>query len=266
MADLHSPHGILFPGALPEFHRREPAAGLEHLVRWYWIARWSLPEGAVSVQRVLPFPAANLVVAPSGVTLSGATTRVSSRDLTGTGWVLGVLLRPAGLVALGVGAERIVDAEVPFEPERGTRLAADVRTAMGAGDLAGAADTMSRWWQELPSGRAERLPAGAGQADRMLTLVEDDPDLVGLDDLARRMGLSVRAMQRLAKRFVGLPPSGIIRRRRLQEAAVRLREDPDLSISRVAAELGYADQAHLAADFRSTLGLSAREYRAQRQP
>ncbi len=71
----------------------------------------------------------------------------------------------------------------------------------------------------------------------------------------------MRAVQRLARRSIGLPPLAVIRRYRLQEAAQRLREDPELPIARVAAELGYADQAHLSTDFRRTLGRAPREYR-----
>jgi AraC-like DNA-binding protein len=53
----------------------------------------------------------------------------------------------------------------------------------------------------------------------------------------------------------------MIRRYRLQEAAQRLREDPSLTISQVAAELGYADHAHLSADFRNVLGFTPSSYR-----
>jgi AraC-like DNA-binding protein len=54
----------------------------------------------------------------------------------------------------------------------------------------------------------------------------------------------------------------MIRRRRLQEAAQRLREGPDVRLADVAADLGYADQAHLANDFRALLGLTPSEYRS----
>ena len=54
----------------------------------------------------------------------------------------------------------------------------------------------------------------------------------------------------------------MIRRRRLQEAAQRLREQPDTELAALAAELGYADQAHLAGDFRTVLGLTPSGYRA----
>lgn len=54
----------------------------------------------------------------------------------------------------------------------------------------------------------------------------------------------------------------MIRRYRLQEAAQRLREDSDVSVTDVAAELGYADQAHLCADFRTVLGFNPTAYRS----
>jgi AraC-like DNA-binding protein len=71
----------------------------------------------------------------------------------------------------------------------------------------------------------------------------------------------VRTLQRLAHRTVGLPPAAMIRRRRLQEAAQRVRDDPGVRLAEVAAELGYSDQAHLAADFRTVLGITAGSYR-----
>jgi AraC-like DNA-binding protein len=54
----------------------------------------------------------------------------------------------------------------------------------------------------------------------------------------------------------------MIRRRRLQEAAQRLREQPDTELAALAAELGYADQAHLAGDFRTVLGFTPSSYRS----
>lgn len=263
MGELDDARGILYPSALPGFQRREVPAEIRHLVRWYWISGWSLPAGEVSRQTVLPFPAANLVVQPSGVTVSGATTGVSTRELRGHGWVFGVLLRPAGLVRLGIAAERIVDTEQSFAADG---LVEVVRSRMGSGDVAGAARAMSRWWCGLAAGEGGASRDGALQAERLIGLAESDPGVVDVEGLADGLGLSTRTVQRLAKQYIGLSPLRIIRRYRLQEAALRLRESPDLSVARVAAELGYSDQSHLAADFRSTLGLSASDYRAQRQP
>lgn len=263
MGDLDDARGILYPAALPDFQRREAPAEIRHFVRWYWISGWSLGPGAVSRQSVLPFPAANLVVQPAGVTVSGATTGVSTRELTGRGWAFGVLLRPAGLDRLGIAAERIVDTETSFVAEG---LVETVGPHMEAGDTAGAALAMTRWWHRLADSGCEAVPEGAVQAARLVAIAEADPGVVDVDGLASELGLSTRAVQRLAKQYIGLSPLRIIRRYRLQEAALRLREDPDLTVARVAAELGYSDQSHLASDFRTTLGLSPRDYRRQSQP
>lgn len=261
-SELDNGRGVLYPDALPRFHRRDVPMAQSHLARWYWIAQWDLPDGGVSSQSLLPFPASNLVVQPDGVTLSGPTTRASGRELSGRGWAFGVLLRPAGLVRLGFAPADIVDVEIPFPDEA---LAAGIAEHMARGDCAAAAGAMSGWWARVDF-PAESTPEGAALADRLLGIVEADPGIVGVDHLAREMGMSTRALQRLAKQYIGLSPLRVIRRYRLQEAALRLRENPRLSIADVAAELGYADQSHLAADFRSTLGLAARDYRRQRQP
>lgn len=263
MSDLDDARGVLYPDALPTFHRRAVPDGLASHVRWYWIARWDLPPGEVSTQSLLPFPAANLVVQPGGITLSGPTSAASSRHLEGRGWAFGVLLRAVGLATLGIAPSEIVDAEVPFHGAG--ELEADVARLMEADDDAAAARVMSAWWTTVA--RTPRREAeGARLADRLIEMVETDQGIVGVEQLARRMGMSTRALQRLAAQHIGLSPLQIIRRYRLQEAALRLRRDRHLTIADVAAELGYADQSHLAADFRSTLGLAARDYRRQRQP
>jgi AraC-like DNA-binding protein len=95
----------------------------------------------------------------------------------------------------------------------------------------------------------------------MEEVVAGDRDIVRVEQLAERLGVGVRAVQRLAQRSVGLPPLTIIRRYRLQEAAQRLRDDTDVTIAQVAADLSFADHAHLTSDFRRVLGLTPTGYR-----
>jgi AraC-like DNA-binding protein len=71
-----------------------------------------------------------------------------------------------------------------------------------------------------------------------------------------------RALQRLTRRRIGLSPKWLIQRRRLHEAADRLRRGEQVDLARVAIELGYADQAHFTRDFRSATGLTPGEFRA----
>ncbi|MFP3836215.1 helix-turn-helix domain-containing protein, partial [Chryseobacterium sp. SIMBA_028] len=64
-----------------------------------------------------------------------------------------------------------------------------------------------------------------------------------------------------AKKYVGLSPSALIRRRRLQDAAERARSNPTADLAAIAVELGYADHAHLTNDFRKYLGFTPSGYR-----
>jgi AraC-like DNA-binding protein len=245
--------GVLYPRRLPRFTRIAPAGAASALVEWFWIPQWDLPGGVVSRQPVLGYPAANLAVEPDGVTLWGATTRASERELRGSGWAVGALLKPAAYTRLHDAPSDIVDTHIALD-EPG--LQQSVSAAMP--DLELAVATVSEWLVE----RVGPPTSDARLANAMSDLLMSDPAILRLDDAVERLRVSVRTLQRLAHRTVGIPPAAIIRRRRLQEAAQRVREDPEASLADIAVELGYADQAHLANDFRAVLGLTATHYRA----
>src|SRR5699024_6377075 len=82
-------------------------------------------------------------------------------------------------------------------------------------------------------------------ANRMVEAVENDPTIQNVTDLATHLHISTRSVQRLAATYVGVPPAFLIRRRRLQEAAELLRQNPGLDLTELAHESGYADHAHL---------------------
>lgn len=247
--------GVLYPERLPRFARLPPAAEASDLVSWFWIPQWDLPDGVESRQPVLAYPAANLVVEPGGVTLWGATTRAWERVLRGSGWAVGALLRPTALLRLSDAPSALVDTSAPLD-EPALRDA--VAAAMPATDAAAAvvgAWLVRRVGTASPEGRL---------ANAMADLLSTDSSILRLEDAAGRLSVSMRTLQRLAHRAVGVSPAAMIRRRRLQEAAQRVRGAPDAPLAEIAAELGYADQAHLANDFRAVLGVTASEYRAGR--
>lgn len=255
--------GVLYPARLPTFHREPAPRALAGLVRWFWIPEWHLAPGRSSRQEVLAFPASNLTVEQDQVTLTGPTTRRSHRDLHGRGWAVGALLRPAGIASLGIDPRSIRDSESAFDaPE----LIHDVTAAMTITD---AAARRTRAAEEYAAWIADRLDppdADGDLANAMEDVIATDRSVIRVEDVARRLGLSVRGVQRLAQRYVGVPPLAMIRRYRLQEAAQALRVDPDITVGQVAAELGYADQAHLCADFRAVLGFTPSAYRRGAAP
>lgn len=76
-----------------------------------------------------------------------------------------------------------------------------------------------------------------------------------IGELAAAVRLSPRQLQRRFSAAVGLTPKQFARVRRLREALVHLVEASDVRWSTVAAELGYADQAHLIREFTALAGL-----------
>jgi len=250
--------GVLFPADLPSFHRIAAPPALQELVRWWWIPRWDLGRGQALMQTVLPFPASNLVIMPEGVSLAGPTTGISERKLQGESWAVGALLRPAAIAQLHQDPGVIRDTEIPFDA---ADLHEAITAAMALSDEESAneraAAAYADWiTKHMSSPKQDDLTANAAEE-----LISTDRNIVRVAQVANHFGLSVRAVQRLAQKYIGLPPLVVIRRYRLQEAAQRLREDPSLTIAQVAADLEYADQAHLTGDFRRVLGFTPSTYR-----
>ncbi|WP_347351322.1 helix-turn-helix domain-containing protein [Intrasporangium sp.] len=255
-----SSRGLLFPGRLPTF-RRVPAPGpVAHLVRWFWIPEWDLPHGRTSRQEVVAYPASNLVVEPHLVGLAGPTTRVSHRDLTGHGWAVGALLRPAAVPALLVDPAAARDRYLPLDLPDLHAAVADVMRGPDTADRPARAVAAFAGWLLA---RAPETGEDARLANSLADLADTDRTVLRVEDLAEALGVSTRTVQRLARRYVGMPPAAMIRRRRLQEAAERIRAEPDTDLAAIAADLGYADQAHLTNDFRAVLGHTPGRYRAE---
>ncbi|WP_104173504.1 AraC family transcriptional regulator [Arthrobacter sp. Y81] len=250
--------GILYPARLPTFHRVPAPEAVTDLVQWFWIPEWDIEPGHTSRQHVIAFPASNLVVQKDLVELAGPTTRRSHRDLTGRGWAVGALLRPALVPRFTDDPGSLRDAQLPLLL---ADLQASVSAAMSGTDplerRERAVEAFTDWLVlESPEVSEEGLLANA-----MMDLVGTCTDVTRLEDVAARLFVSPRTLQRVAKKYIGLSPSALIRRRRLQEAADRSRTDPAADLAAIAAELGYTDHAHLTNDFQKTLGFTPSSYR-----
>jgi AraC-like DNA-binding protein len=250
--------GVLYPARLPTFTRVPPEPAEAPFVVHFWVPEWSIEPGRVSRQQLIGYPAVNLVVMADEVVVSGPTTRRSHRDLSGNGWGVGALLRPAAVPAIAGDPLVLRDTESPLDaPE----LVAAVTEAMDARDphrITRACRLLGAWIVE----RAGEPSPDALLANELARVIDGDPTVLQLADIAARLNVSQRTVTRLARRFVGVTPAAMIRRRRLQEAAEQLRADPSIALAEVAARHGYADQSHLSRDFRSVLGFTPTGYRA----
>lgn len=255
--------GHLNPGSRGlEFDRFELGADLADLARHVWVIRWAVPDGVVSRQRVLTYPALNAAIEPGEAGLHGPDSRVGVRELAGVSWVVGVLFRPAaGPLLTRTEPSALAGSSEPLPPAAPVEA---VRQIMGGAP----GDRKERdRGALLPVLRGWLLPVAAGVDDRgrlvneACRLAERDPDITRAADLAARLGLSPRSLERLVRTHVGVSPKWLIECRRLQHAATTLFTAPGTDLSVLAAELGYTDYPHFSRRYHRVLGESPRETR-----
>ncbi len=104
---------------------------------------------------------------------------------------------------------------------------------------------------------ATRLAAGAERIDglvrRVVRTIGEAEGRIPITDLAARVQMSPRQLQRRFRSAVGLTPKEFARIRRTQTAIERAFHS-DEPLADVALELGFADQAHMTREFRALLG------------
>jgi len=91
---------------------------------------------------------------------------------------------------------------------------------------------------------------------------ESNPS-IRIADIHDLVGMSTKRLIALFRAEVGLSPKAYARVRRLQ-AALRLLSTGPVGGARVAAEVGYFDQAHFVRDFESFTGMTPTQYSQRR--
>ena len=119
----------------------------------------------------------------------------------------------------------------------------------------------------MPNVIIQQLPKSPEAKRELVKRITEDQGLQRVAQLAEASGLSERKLQRLFSDYVGVSPKWVMRRARLHEAALRVESDGPTSVdwAALAADLGYADQAHLTRDFTATLGVPPSRYAAAPQ-
>ena len=97
-----------------------------------------------------------------------------------------------------------------------------------------------------------------GPPDRLARAVAEELHAPGadVDGVARRVGLSPRQLRRRCHDAIGYGPKTLHRVLRVRTWLDRLAASPDVDLARLAAEAGYADQAHLTRECVQLTGLT----------
>jgi AraC-like DNA-binding protein len=213
------------------------------------------------VHRVWPDGCVSLVIVqppgrPSfGVVVGARTTVLEVPTMVGdVRW--GIRFRPeAGALCCGTPATGRRDTVHAASSVFPSTLPHVISALADVSDSLAAARVFDRWLPAIAP--AERAPALATAA---VDLIVASDGTCQIREIAATLRVSVRQLQRTFRLATGLTPKEYANVRRARAALKRLASDlpspPVAGLSRVAAESGYADQAHLARECRRLLSLS----------
>jgi AraC-like DNA-binding protein len=240
------------------FRRREPAEPLRPYLEHYWLIDWDLTEPYVS--QVVPHPSINIVFQryegqEPFAEISGIGLDLFGQKLEGRGRVCGIQFRPGGF--------RPFAPDTPVSDWTGRRVRQPAVLPDTDATAILAPDDEDARVAALDAFLLGLGPRPDPQADHAMALVDrirTDRTIRRVTDFARAEGISVRLLQRLFAAYVGVGPKWVILRYRIHEALERAETDREPDWAALAADLGYADQAHLVRDFTATVGVPPTTY------
>lgn len=88
---------------------------------------------------------------------------------------------------------------------------------------------------------------------------------VTISTLANHFDINKRKLERLFNDQVGLTAKEYAQTRRIKQARLYLKQHPELSLTDIAYELGFYDQAHFIKLFKHVVGISPKSYQLKSQ-
>ncbi|SMC95348.1 AraC family transcriptional regulator [Kibdelosporangium aridum] len=221
----------------------EPAPDLAPYVARYWMVEWDYEEPYR--QLIVPYPNVHLTFHTDSANLNGVSSGHVFQVLDGRKSVFGVAFRPGMFRPfLGRAVSTITDRVIP---------AAEVFTGMPVRYAVAEVEDFLRANLPEPDPKAE---LAAQVVERITTA----PEIVRVDVLAKEFDTTVRQLQRLFAEHVGVGPKWVIRRYRLHEVTEQMAAGSKIDWACLAADLGYADQAHFTRDFTRMFGETPTRY------
>lgn len=192
---------------------------------------------------------------PNGY-LAGLSTKPQRAVSVGLTRALQVDFYPWGAVHL-LGLKNGLQDTVYGADDLGVaKLARVIKGLLSLGDFGGAMAELEAWLlrRARPLGM-EMTPAIAAAAQLYCYKGQ-----ARVSDIAGEVGLSRRQLERGFQRDVGIAPKPLAKLIRFEEAHNQIWLAPSRSLTELAFDLGYADQAHFTREFKSLAQLNPSEF------
>lgn len=245
-----------------EFTLHDPPPQLADRVKLVWCARGTKAEFEAP-EPIVPDGCVEIIINLGARFVNAETREVQPRDLLAGQMTRPVVALPTGDVdligvrfktgragaALGMQMSELQDRLIAASDAVGgiDRVADDLLNV----DHASRLDRLSAVLVE----RLNEIDTGTMHAvDHALAIIDAAQGAVTIDEVAGRVGISRRHLERQFRRHVGLGAKHIARISRIHNALDHLQRHPLMSGAEIAAACGYSDQAHLVRECRELTG------------
>ena len=258
----HPPKGLVHQSkSLQAFQlaTHNAPSDLAEVVDYFWTVTWDLAPGKEYVQANLPHPVCHIVVDPQqGSGFFTPARGAFSYRLSGRGGVLGARIKPGMARAFHPGSlAHLGTVPVALDGIDFGVLEDHLRVANAPNDI------IPDFAQQLRNIAAPPC-AVAKKTGALVIHAQVNPDILRAEALAQVAGMSLRQLQRLFSAHIGVGPKWVIDRFRMLEALAALNAGGHVDLADLSARLGFTDQPHFSARFKTLTGTSpARYLRAQ---
>jgi AraC-like DNA-binding protein len=214
------------------------------------VVLWHREAAAGTVARILPDACLDLIWDGCALSVAGPDLRARMHSTpSATSFVALRFSAGVGPALLGIPASELRDTSPRLDEIWPSARARELTEQVAEGPASGL-----EAWLLAERARHEPDPLGA----RLLALASAGASVAVMADA---VGLGVRRLHRRGVALFGYGPQHLIRVRRLERALALARSGTPLA--QVAADAGYADQAHFARDVRDLTGGTAGELLGQ---
>lgn len=259
--NISEPRGIIKnPNWDKNIHltRYPPAKELEFLIEHFWTVSWDLENKEEHVQDVLSHPNIHISIENQVANIYGIVPKIFKKTLTKKGFVFSIKFRPASFAYLtNASLSEFTNRVLPLSPYLNPDFIKIFEDPFKE-NISSKIETISNYLLEL---KLKQDPIIVKLND-LVYRIQTNIEIKEVSELVHLSKISLRNLQRMFKKYIGISPQWIIMRYRLHEALSQMEKDADnTSLTRLAYDLNYFDQTHFIKDFKKFTGLTPGEYK-----
>lgn len=238
--------------------RFEPSEDLKAFIENYWVIRWDLTNKPSYTQTNLPHPSQHMVIDPNGQSgIFGLTSGKFEYKLQDKGCIFGIKFWPGAFRLFYPNpVSQLTDNHIPWSKVFPVDELELEQQLLQADDI----NIMATQTESLLRKKIPKLNNRAILARLAVEAIEKNKNLALVSDVAANLNLSTRSLQRLFDDYIGINPQWVIERYRMLDALEALNSGQNISLTDLALNLGYFDQAHFSNKFTALVGVAPSHY------